>query len=169
MASEIAKGCNYLESIGSTHKDLSARNVIFYAKNLNVRISDSGAYRDKYRADYYNGMPIRWMSPESLIDGRFSSKSDVYSFSTTFWEILTYCKSRPHYDLSDETLLTIILNSSDNGEPLFLPRPHHCPKEIYDLMVECWQTNENQRPPFHEIGLFLQRKNLGYQKPGPDI
>ncbi|CAG2182526.1 unnamed protein product, partial [Oppiella nova] len=90
MASEIAKGCNYLESMGRTHRDLSARNIIFIAKNLSVRISDSGSYRDKYRADYFNGMPIRWMSPESIIDGRFSTKSDVYSFSTTFWEILTY-------------------------------------------------------------------------------
>ncbi|XP_054158125.1 discoidin domain-containing receptor 2-like isoform X2 [Oppia nitens] len=170
MASEIAKGCNYLETLGRTHRDLSARNIIFFAKNLMVKISDSGACRDKYRADYVNGMPVRWMSPESIIDGQFTIKSDVYSFSTTLWEILTYCKSRPHYELSDQQLLTIIINNSTepNEDSLILARPHHCPKEIYDLMVECWHTNEDRRPPFHEICLFLQRKNLGYQKPVPD-
>jgi len=29
-------------------------------------------------------------------------------------------------------------------------------------MNECWQRDESKRPPFHEIHLFLQRKNLGY-------
>ncbi len=166
MASEIANGCNHLESMGQTHRDLSARNCLIHVKNLVIKLTDSGANRDKYQNDYYNGMPIRWMSPESILHGHFSSKSDVYSFSVTFWEILTYCKSRPHYDISDETLLRIIINGSNNSaDSLLLSRPHQCPKEIYDLMVECWQTNENSRPPFHEIGLFLQRKNLGYQKP----
>lgn len=40
--------------------------------------------------------------------------------------------------------------------------PIGCTKEIYDLMCECWQRNESDRPNFHEIHLFLQRKNLGY-------
>ena len=29
-------------------------------------------------------------------------------------------------------------------------------------MLECWQRDENERPSFREIHLFLQRKNLGY-------
>jgi hypothetical protein len=50
---------------------------------------------------------------------------------------------------------------------VYLPVPINCPKEIYDLMCECWQRNESDRPNFHEIHLFLQRKNLGY-KPNMD-
>ena len=34
---------------------------------------------------------------------------------------------------------------------------------MYDLMRECWQRNEADRPTFQEIHLFLQRKNLGYK------
>lgn len=45
---------------------------------------------------------------------------------------------------------------------ILLPIPIGCPKEIYDLMRECWQRNESDRPRFREIHLFLQRKNLGY-------
>lgn len=48
---------------------------------------------------------------------------------------------------------------------MILPLPKNCPKEIYDLMCECWQRNDIDRPNFREIHLFLQRKNLGY-KPG---
>ena len=44
--------------------------------------------------------------------------------------------------------------------------PINCPKEIFDLMKECWQRKAVDRPNFREIHLFLQRKNLGY-KPNP--
>ena len=37
-----------------------------------------------------------------------------------------------------------------------------CHKEIYDLMRECWNRDDSQRPAFREIHMFLQRKNMGY-------
>jgi len=43
-----------------------------------------------------------------------------------------------------------------------LGQPANCPREIYDLMVECWNRVELQRPTFREIHMFLQRKNMGY-------
>ena len=43
-----------------------------------------------------------------------------------------------------------------------LPIPPNCPKEIYDLMCECWNRQESVRPTFKEISMFLQRKNMGY-------
>lgn len=76
----------------------------------------------------------------------------------------------------DNFLLLLSQSSSNNStyyrhpfessnELLILPKPEACPKEIYDLMVECWQKSEQSRPEFREIFLFLQRKNLGFQKP----
>ncbi len=44
----------------------------------------------------------------------------------------------------------------------YLPKPADCPKEIYDLMLECWRREDLERPNFKEIHLFLQRKNLGF-------
>ena len=50
-----------------------------------------------------------------------------------------------------------------DGLEVKLPPPaQSCPKEIYDLMQECWQRDDTHRPNFREIFMFLQRKNMGY-------
>ena len=46
--------------------------------------------------------------------------------------------------------------------PAQLAPPAGCPREIYDLMCECWQRDDSLRPSFREIHMFLQRKNMGY-------
>ncbi|PIO73872.1 fibronectin type III domain protein [Teladorsagia circumcincta] len=81
-AAQIADGMAYLESIRFCHRDLAARNCMVHANNT-VKIGDFGMARDIYYHEYYkpNGkrlMPVRWMAPESLRDGTFDMKSDVW-------------------------------------------------------------------------------------------
>lgn len=98
--------------------------------------------------------------------GKYSCKSDVWAFAVTLWEILMCGKVRPFEDQSDESVIENMKHYQNNGFysrlGVFLSQPMNCPKEIYDLMCECWQWREGDRPNFREIHLFLQRKNLGY-------
>lgn len=51
---------------------------------------------------------------------------------------------------------------ADDGMFEVVPRAAGCPRDLYDLMCECWRRDDLDRPTFAEIHLFLQRKTLNY-------
>ena len=104
----------------------------------------------------------------NILKGKFSSKSDVWSFGVTLWEVLIHAMKRPFEDLSDQEVLEGLAQCPQTGVfTLCLEQPVNCPREIYDLMCECWNPDEMKRPSFNEICMFLSRKNMGY-KPSDD-
>lgn len=95
--------------------------------------------------------------------GKYTTKSDVWAFGVTLWEILTLARRQPYEALSDGQVVdNLRALHAGNGAFIPLPRPVACPKDVFDLMTECWRRLDVDRPSFREIHLFLQRKNLGY-------
>jgi len=87
----------------------------------------------------------------------------MWSFGVTLWEILTFAKEQPFDELTDEQVIENCGHYYRNdGLEMYLPQPLGCPREIYDLMRVCWSREDNQRPTFREIHMFLQNKNVGY-------
>lgn len=71
MASQIASGMKFMESLSLVHRDLATRNCLV-GENCVVKIADFGMSRSLYSVDYYKvqgraTLPIRWMAWESVI------------------------------------------------------------------------------------------------------
>uniref|UniRef100_A0A8C6U6K6 Tyrosine-protein kinase receptor n=1 Tax=Neogobius melanostomus TaxID=47308 RepID=A0A8C6U6K6_9GOBI len=148
MAGQIADGMAYLNANKFVHRDLAARNCMV-AEDFTVKIGDFGMTRDIYETDYYRKggkglLPVRWMSPESLKDGVFTTYSDVWSFGVVLWEVATLAE-QPYQGLSNEQVLRFVMEGG------LLEKPQNCPDMLFELMQRCWQYNPKMRPSFVDI------------------
>ena len=137
------------------HRNIAARNCLVDSQFV-CKIADFGLSRDVYESDYYKVgsksacLPVRWMPPESLLYGRFTIKSDVWSYGVLMWEVFTFA-TQPYFGASNQEVI-------DNIRRLVLLEcPLLCTQEIYDMMLECWQKMPVKRPHIGEILESLKR------------
>ncbi|XP_061176227.1 proto-oncogene tyrosine-protein kinase ROS-like isoform X2 [Saccostrea echinata] len=148
----VARGCTYLEEMHFVHRDLAARNCLVSSKdprNMVVKIGDFGLARDIYKNDYYRKegeglLPVRWMSPESLVDGVFTTQSDIWAFGVLSWEVLTFGQ-QPYQARTNIEVLHFVRSGGQ------LDQPENCPQDIFELMKKSWSTVPDERPSFSTI------------------
>lgn len=153
IAAQIADGMAYLESRNYIHRDLAARNVLV-GENNECKVADFGLARvlkdlNIYAAREGTKFPIKWTAPEAAIFNKFSVKSDVWSFGIVLTEIVTHGRT-PYPSMSNQEVLQQVSRSYR------MPQPPNCPDKLYQIMLNCWKADAEERPTFEALKWMLE-------------
>jgi serine/threonine protein kinase len=106
-------------------------------------------------------IPVKWYAPEAISIGKFTTKSDVWSFGITLWEMFSY-GATPYglyyTNLKFSKNFLYVLGDMSGTDVYYylqhgkrLERPSRCPSSIYQLMLKCWEWDEKKRPTFSQL------------------
>jgi len=160
---EIAFGMHYLHSVRPRiiHRDLKSDNILM-TRTYSAKIADFGMSKmiqEQSKVMTRSGTP-HYMAPESIQEGKFSEKSDVYSYGVVCWEL--YKESRPYPTIhSPYQIMYKVIH--ENLKPEI---PVDCPPIYTYLIANCTAREASQRPPFKEI---LLKFDILQTAPLPDI
>ncbi|XP_050730099.1 uncharacterized protein LOC127005358 isoform X3 [Eriocheir sinensis] len=148
MALDIARGLAYLAQMKYVHRDVACRNCLVNANRM-VKLADFGMTRPMYENNYYKfhrkGMlPVRWMAPESLTEGVFTTMSDIWSYGVLLYEIVTF-GAFPFQGMTNDQVLEHV----KAGHTIAIPRGVKTQLEV--LLRMCWQRTPSRRPPIQHI------------------
>ncbi|CAO1419928.1 unnamed protein product [Diamesa tonsa] len=153
FACDTCAGMEYLEAKKVVHRDLAARNVLI-SEDCVAKVADFGLAREECYSLDVGKLPIKWTAPEALKGGRFSNKSDIWSFGILLWEIYSFGRvPYPRIPLAEVT------KHVEMGYKM--ESPDGCPTEVYDMMRATWDLNPLKRPTFQDLkGKLMQLKAI---------
>lgn len=138
---DIARGMEYLHSRRIVHKRLACRNIV---------ISESGAAKvSGFGLSHIRPMNetpdyTRWTSHEMLRQSRFNPKADIWSYGCLIWEALTIGATL-YSHTANKDVPTRVLRGMRPSQPSYVG------DELFQLCLQCWQVDPDERPDFSSL------------------
>lgn len=105
--------------------------------------------KQPFNSDYFvykhQTIALRWLPQEAVLEDEYSTKSDVWMFACTIWE-LYHGARQPLTGRSDEAVLADLGNRTLHWDSSF------CKSNAFSsLLSRCWSHDPIQRPTFDEL------------------
>ena len=149
VARDTAVGLHHLHQHNIIHRDLALRNVLCELLRgqhlVRAKVCDFGLSRAG--SCYYRGRTghtmraASWSAPEALEREMYTAASDVFSFGVVLWELFTLGRV-PYASLPRDGGASVLAHLHSGQR---LEQPDACPDAVYDLMLQCWQLDPQQR------------------------
>ena len=150
LSTQITSGMAYLEKQSFVHGSLSTKNVLV-GVNMICKVADYGlaGIFDVNTLALKDEAKFQWTPPEMSTSSSVTTMSDVWSFGTVLYEIVTHC----HPDYPNMTR-TEVIHSIKQGYRL--PQPTDCSPKLYNIILNCWILEPKRRPSFSTLHPHLE-------------
>jgi serine/threonine protein kinase len=168
---EVLEGLMYLHERGIIHRDIKGQNILVDNRGT-CKLADFGASRymqqDTGANLSFKGTPV-FMSPEVIMEQKYSKKSDVWSVGCTLLQMAT--GNPPFSEFSNHIAALFHITSSTEPPPV----PETISEDAQAFVRECFIRDPKLRPHAHQLRRhrFLKRKTpvagtpvAGLQSPG---
>ena len=149
-----ASGMAYLEEHDIVHGNLTARQILV-GEDLSCKITGicggGVEHEDPYEGAVTFFLPIKWSAPETTLYREFSKESDVWSFGILLYEIMSYGRD-PYSGMTNAAALEEIQKGSR------MECPPNCPREVGNIMLDCWKEAPDMRPRFVTVTMRLKNQ-----------
>lgn len=155
LALDIALGLHYLHNKGIIHRDLKGENILIDGKG-SPRIADYGISKAVGRPSIMTidkkSAALNWLPPEIALhedNSRYTHETDIYSYGTLLWHIMT--GKEPYAGCTK----TVIAKKLAQFETETIPQT--IPSVYRNLITQCWDKKNANRPNLEEIIRTLRR------------
>nr|UDM84375.1 insulin-like receptor 1 [Cylisticus convexus] len=161
ILSQVSIGMSYLHENRFIHRDLAARNCLVkhigtdHCPSNVIKVADFGLARCVNEDYIYvrsasRPIPVRWTSPEALMDSAYKRECDVWSFGVLIYEVVTKCADKP-YNCGNRKYSNEEVKELIRAKEITLRLPENRSIFLGSLMEECLKFEPRARPTFTEI------------------